>query len=227
VNSRLSAAPEDRPVALATAASRAAAHRLLQSLATALALSLLLALLFAAVARAGVPDTRYCVADSNLVASPDGGFAYTVLVRDNSDAPIANATIVLDFTGSPGILLCGSQDTDHDDKLIGTTNASGSVTFFVKAGGTSTGRVWVGTTLDLIVMARPRTTDFDADSDVDAADQAALNALMGSAGPNGDFDRNGVVDSADAAILNSHVGGTCTATPAYQESWGAVKARYR
>jgi hypothetical protein len=227
VNSRPPDSSDDRPVARATAASRAAAQRLLSALASALALSLLLALFFAAIARADVPDVRFCVADSNLVASPDGGFGYTVLLRDNTNSPIPNATVVLDFTSAPGILVCGSQDQDHDGRLLGTTNSSGSVTFTVKAGGTTFGRVWVGTAIDLIVMAWPRTTDFDADSDVDASDQAALNSLMGTSGPAGDFDRNGTVNAADAAILNAHLGGTCSSTPAYQQSWGALKAQYR
>lgn len=220
-------APEDRPVAIATAASRVAAQRLLGALAAALALSLLMALLFAAVARADVPDLRYCVADSNLVASPDGGFAYIVLLRDNTNTPIANGTVVLDFTNAPGISVCGTQDQDRDGRLLGTTNSAGSVTFYIKAGGTSSGRVSVGTALYLIVQARPRTTDLDADSDVDSGDQAALNLLMGSSGPAGDFDKNGIVDSADLAILNAHIGGTCTSTPASQPSWGALKALYR
>jgi hypothetical protein len=227
VNPNRSVAQDDRPVLVATAASRAAAQRLLGALASALAISLLMALLFAAVARADVPDVRYCVADSELVASPDGGFAYTVLLRDNTNVPIANSTVVIDFTNATGITLCGTQDPDHDGRLLGTTNSSGSVTFYIKAGGTSGGRVTVGTALDVIVRAQPRTPDLDGDSDVDQSDQAALTALMGSSGPAGDLDKNGTVNSADAAILNAHLGGTCGSTPSFQQSWGAVKALYR
>jgi hypothetical protein len=219
--------PEQHSVAVATAASRVAAQRLFRALGTAVFLSLLLAVLSAAIARADVPDAANCVADSNMVASPDGGFAYTVLVRDNSNYPIAGATVVLDFTSAPGIHLCGSQDTDLDGRLIGTSDANGSATFYIKGGGLTTGRVAVGTALDVIVEARLRTLDLDGDSDVDANDQAALNALLGTAGPAGDFDKNGIVDSADVAILNAHLGGNCASSPAFQQSWGAVKALYR
>jgi hypothetical protein len=214
-------------VAVATVDSRAAAQRLLGALGLALLLSLGLALGVAALAHADVPDARFCIADTNLVASPDGGFAYTVLLRDNANAPIANGTVVLDFTNAPGIVLCNEQDPDHDGRLIGVTNGAGSVTFYVKAGGQSTGRVRVGTAIDLIALARPRTTDLDGDLDVDSADQAALNALVGTSGPNGDLDRNGSVNSADSAIEAGHVGGNCTFTASNNATWGQLKALYR
>jgi hypothetical protein len=214
-------------VAVATAASRASAHRLLSALATALATSLLLALLSAAVAHADVPDVYNSIADTSLVASPDGGFSYVVWLRDGSNMPIVNVYVILDFTEAPGIQLCASQDSDHDGKLIVVTDGQGRATFNVKAGGASTGRVSVGTALDVIKYAHPRTTDLDGDSDVDAQDQAALGALMGTSGPAGDLDKNGTVNSADAALQSAHLGGSCSATPAVLQSWGAVKALYR
>ena len=216
-----------KPIAEATAASRASAHKLIVALLCATALSLLLALATAAVAHADVPDTRFSVADTNLVASPDGGFDYTVLLRDATNSPIVNATVVLDFTGAPGILLCASQDPDHDGKLIQTTDGAGRAIFRVKAGGESNGTVSVGTTLDVIAYAHPRTTDLDGDMTVDAQDQAELSTLMGTSGPAGDLDHNGTVDSADAAIESAHVGGSCTATPARPATWGGLKASYR
>lgn len=219
--------PHQESVAVATAPSRTSAHKLIVALLCATALSLLLALATAAVANAGVPSAAFSIADTTLVASPDGGFDYTVWLRDSSNMPITNATIVLDFTGAPGIELCASQDTDLDGKLLLVSDDLGHATFHVKAGGTSNGLVTVGTTNDVFAHAHPRTTDLDGDHDVDAADQAALTALMGTAGPAGDLDENGTVNSADAAIEAAHVGGTCTATPALGTTWGAVKASYR
>jgi hypothetical protein len=216
-----------KPVAVATAASRASAHKLIVALLCATALSLLLALATAAVAQAGVPDAGYSTADPNLVASPDGGFDYVVVLRDANNAPLVNVNVVLDFTGAPGILLCASQDPDHDGRLIQATDVAGRAIFRVKAGGVSNGTVSVGTALDVIAYAHPRTTDFDGDQDVDAQDQAQLATLLGTAGPAGDLDRNGTVDSADAALETAHVGGSCTATPALLSSWGALKASYR
>jgi hypothetical protein len=226
VRSDHSVAPESS-VAVATASSRAAAHRLLGALGTALLLSLLLALVGAAIARADVPSAAYSIADTNLVASPDGGFSYVVWLRDAANQPIPGATVVLDFTNAAGIQLCGSQDTDHDGRLLATTDVSGKATFQVKAGGTTTGRAVVGAGIDVLARPWPRTTDLDGDSDVDAQDQAALNALVGTSGPKGDLDKNGVVDAADVALLAAHVGGNCIAVPAFQPSWGSLKARYR
>jgi len=216
-----------QPVAVATVASRASAHRLLTALASALATSLLLALLSAAVAHADVPDVYYSIADTNLVSSPDGGFSYVVWLRDANNMPITNVYVILDFTEAPGIQLCASQDSDHDGKLIVVSDGSGRATFNVKAGGTSNGRVSVGTALDVIRYVHLISTDLDGDNDVDAQDQAALNALMGTSGPAGDFDKNGTVNSADAALQSAHLGGSCTTTPAVVQSWGAVKALYR
>jgi hypothetical protein len=226
VHRNRSVAPESS-VAAATASSRAAAHRLLGALASALLLSLVLALASAAIARADVPSAAYSIADTNLVASPDGGFSYVVWLRDSADQPLPGATVVLDFTNAAGIQLCGSQDTDHDGRLLATTDISGKATFQVKAGGSTTGRATVGSGIDVIALVRPRTTDLDGDSDVDAQDQAALNALVGTAGPKGDLDRNGIVDAADVALLAAHVGGNCITVPAFQPSWGSLKARYR
>ncbi|MEP7028720.1 MAG: hypothetical protein ABI960_09015 [Candidatus Eisenbacteria bacterium] len=219
--------PRPGDVAVATAGARVVAQKMLTALALAIALSLLLALSLAAVARADVPDVRFCVADTSLVASPDGSFGYTVLLRNNTNAPIVGGTVVLDFTEATGIVLCNEQDPDHDGRILGTTNGAGSVTFHVKAGGASTGRVRVGTALDLITRARPRTTDLDGDLDVDSSDQAALNALLGTFGPNGDLDHNGIVDGVDVALEAGRVGSNCFLTPTNSTTWGQVRALYR
>jgi hypothetical protein len=219
-------APQES-VAVATAASRDAAHRLLIALLCACALSLLLALATAAVAHADVPDVYNSIADTNLVASPDGGFSYVVWLRDASNMPITNVYVILDFTGAPGIQLCSSQDSDHDGKLVVVSDGTGRATFTVKAGGTSNGTVTVGTALAIIKTVHLISTDLDGDNDVDAQDQAALTALMGTSGPPGDFDKNGTVNAADATIQNAHLGGSCTTTPALPQTWGGLKALYR
>ena len=82
--SRQPSAPHQESVAVATAASRSQAHKLVVALLCAMAFSLLLALATAAVANAGVPSAAYSIADTTLVASPDGGFDYTVWLRDSA-----------------------------------------------------------------------------------------------------------------------------------------------
>ena len=225
----MSAQPEEprtESVAVATAASRASASRLMGALAAALLVSLALALATAAIAHADVPDSRFSIVDTCLVASPDGAFDYTVWLRDGSNMPIVGVPVVLDFNSAAGITLCGSQDTDNDGRLVVVSDVSGKAVFHVKAGGASNGRVAVGTGIDVIAYAHPRTTDLDGDADVDAQDVAALNGLMGTTGPNGDLDKNGTVDANDAALESARVGSTCSQTPAFQQTWGAVKALY-
>jgi len=230
VSDNASLQPEDHaPLVRAAAAfdPAAAFGKIVAALALALFLSLTLAFAGAFVAHADVPDPRNCVADSNLVASPGGGFAYTVLLRDAANQPLPGATVVLDFTTAPGIVLCADQDVDHDGRIFATTNAIGSATFYVKAGGNSSGRVTVGTALDVVVRARPRTTDFDGDLDVDGADRTALAGMVGTSGPAGDFDKNGIVNAADQALFEQRFGNNCTLTPTLPETWGRVKDLYR
>jgi hypothetical protein len=142
------------------------------------------------------------------------------VLRDSSNLPIPNATVVLDFTTAPGIQLCPSQGHGPRRQAPARRDELGHAVFHVRAGGTSNGVVTIGTTLDVFAHAHPRTTDFDGDQDVDGADQAALDALLGTTGPAGDLDANGTVDAADAAIETAHVGGSCTAAPALRTTWG-------
>jgi hypothetical protein len=207
--------------------TRITRKRFVFSIVASVLISLVLALASAAVANANTPDPRNCIADTELLGSPGGGFLYSVTLRDAANQAIAGGTVVLDFTSAPGIVICSDQDTDLDGRLLGTTNGAGVCTFYVKAGGNSTGYVIVGTAIEAITQAAPRTPDFDGDLDVDAVDRAALAALLGTSGPAGDFDLNGIVNGADQTIFESRFGHTCTLTPVQAETWGAVKAMYR
>jgi len=217
----------NRTVSTSTTASRKAASKIAGALGLAVVLSLALALGVAAIARADVPDTRFCTADSDLVASPGGGFAYVVSLRDGTNAPVAGATAVLDFTTAPGVALCSDQDPDSDRRILGVTNGLGIATFYVKAGGATTGYVTVGTAIDVIRHAHFVTTDFDGNMTVDASDRSALAGLLGSAGPPGDLDMNGVVNAADQSMFEAHFGNTCAQTAAIPATWGRLKALFR
>lgn len=217
----------NRPIAESTAASRQAASKIARALGLAVVLSLALALGVAAIARADVPDTRFCNADSDLVASPGGGFPYVVSLHDNANVPVANATVVLDFTSAPGVVLCTDQDSDADRRILMLTNALGLATFYVKAGGSTAGYVTVGTALDVIRHAHFVTTDFDGSMTVDSSDRATLAGLVGDAGPVGDLDENGVVNAADQALFEARFGNNCTTTGAVLMTWGRVKSLFR
>ena len=72
------------------------------------------------------------------------------------------------------------------------------------------------------------TVDDAARTSVDAADQAAIQALVGTTDPTADFDCDGQVTAADMTIVGQHLGHVCPrVTPARPSSWGEVKLIYR
>jgi len=207
-----------------------APRRVARSLGLAVALSLGSALALAALANlahADAPDPRNCTADDFMIAAPGGGFSFVVTLRDGANQPINGATAVLDFNPAPGLLLCDDQDPDHDRRIVGTSGPTGAVTFVVRAGGSGAGTLNVVAASFIIATVSVRTMDFDGDMDVDAADRAALAALLGTAGPAGDFDDNGTVNAADQAIFEQRFGGNCSLLDARAATWGSLKNLYR
>lgn len=192
----------------------------------ALLAMLVLALGAATLAHAGVPDPRNCVADTCLVVSPAGVFAYTVVVKDESAAPVANVQVVLDFGTAAGVNLCDSSDPDHDRRVIGTTDGSGSVTFHVRGGGQTSGYVVVGAVGSVIVVAHVRSTDLNGDLAVTSADESAHGALPSNALA-GDYNCDGVTDANDRAFITAQLGQDCNTVAVLDFTWGAVKATYR
>jgi hypothetical protein len=180
----------------------------------------------ATLAHAGVPDPRNCIADTCLVLSPAGIFSYTVVVKDESAAPVANVQVVLDFGTAGGMNLCDASDPDHDRRVVGTTNASGSVTFHIKGGGQTSGYVVVGAMGSVIVIAHARSTDLTGDLAVTAADVTAHSALPSNALA-GDYNCDGVTDANDRSLINAQLGQDCNTVAVLDFTWGAVKATYR
>ena len=201
-----------------------------RSLGIAVALSFALAVagaVFADVVSASAPDPRYCQAPDVLVASPGGGFAYSVQLRDATNQPVPAGMAILDFNSTPGLLLCDEDDPDHDRRVAATSNSAGIVTFRVKVGGTPVGTAQVYIGGNVIETASVRTMDFDGDMDVDASDRAALAGLLGTSGPAGDYNQDGTVSSADQTIFESRFGGNCALVEARASTWGSVKNLYR
>jgi hypothetical protein len=177
-------------------------------------------------AHAGVPDPRNCTADTCLVISPAGASPYTVIVRDEAAAPVANLQVVLDFGTAPGMNLCDQSDPDHDRRVLGTTDNTGSVIFRVRGGGQTTGYVVVSAIGQVIVIAHPRSPDLNGDLAVTSADLTLHQGLPANSIA-GDYDCNGTSDSADRAILIAQLGQDCNTVPVLDFTWGAIKAYYR
>lgn len=187
---------------------------------------LLLSLAFVGSAHAGIPDPRNCSADTCLVVSPAGLFDYTVIIRDDSMAPVDGAMVVLDFGTALGINLCSASDPDHDDRVVGNTNASGQITFHVRGGGQSAGYVVVSANAQTILIAYPRSTDLNGDLAVTSAD-VTLHAALPASARAGNYDCDGDSDASDRAFITAELGQDCNTVPVLNSTWGALKALYR
>jgi hypothetical protein len=185
-----------------------------------------LVVLLAGIVRAGVPDPRNCQADTCLVLSPSGAFTYTVVLRDESSAPIANATVSLDFLPAPGMALCPGSDPDSDGRVLGMTDAVGRVDFQVRGGGQTTGHVVVGSLGTTVRIAYPRATDLNGDLAVSQQD-VDLHAALPANSRAGDYDCDGDADATDRAAIQAQLGQDCDSTGVLSSTWGRVKATYR
>ena len=190
------------------------------------ALVFLLALVLAGPARAGIPDPRNCIADTCLVVSPAGLFAYSVTVRDASLAPVDSALVVLDFGTAPGLQLCSVSDPDLDRRVWAMTNSSGQAVFHVRGGGQTTGYVVVSANAQTILVAYPRSTDLNGDLAVSSAD-VTLHAALPANARAGNYDCDGDSDSDDRARITAELGQDCSTVPVINSTWGALKASYR
>jgi hypothetical protein len=180
----------------------------------------------AAPAAAGVPDPRNCEADTCLVVSPGGAFAYPVTLRDESMAPLAGATVVLDFGAAPGIALCDSFDPDRDRRVTAVTDAAGRVEFRARGGGQTSGYVLVGALGQTVRVVYPRSPDLSGNLAVGAED-AALHAALPTASRAGDYDCDGDSDAADRAQITLEIGQDCGTVDVLSSTWGRVKGLYR
>jgi len=177
-------------------------------------------------AEAGVPDPTNSECDACLVISPDGTFLYRLTLRDDANAPVSDATVFLDFTATPGIVLCSESDPNADRKVEGTTNLQGVVDFYVRGGGQDPNLVTATSQLVTFCLANPRTTDLTSNLIVDGADETAHQALAPSSLA-GDYDCDGDSDAADLAEIQSRTGRNCSSVQIENQTWGSLKAIYR
>lgn len=200
--------------------------RLAAELVVALAVELAALVAAAGPAAAGIPDPRNCVADTCLVLSPGGAFVYAVTLRDESMAPIAGATVTIDFAPAPGIALCDSSDPDHDGRVTAVSNATGAVEFRVRGGGQTGGYAVVGALGSTVRIVYPRSPDLSGNLLVGAED-AALHAALPLASRAGDYDCDGDSDAADRTHIALEMGQDCGAVGVLSSTWGRVKGIYR
>jgi len=212
--------PRRRPRAVAPAVPPAACAAVL---AGALALGLAV---LAGPAAAGIPDPRYSEADTCLVLSPAGAFVYAVVLRDESMAPIAGASVALDFGPAPGIVLCDSSDPDHDRRVTGVTNAQGRVEFRVRGGGQTAGYAVAGALGQTVRIVYPRSPDLSGNLTVGPED-SALHGGLAIHSRAGDYDCDGDSDAADRTQITLEMGQDCGTVDVLSSTWGRIKGSYR
>jgi hypothetical protein len=190
--------------------------------------------LWAPLAVAGIPSPANSTAPNCLDLCPAGDMPYTVVVRDITNAPIANSTVVIDFCQCPGVHLCPAMPGDTYTivggcQVTAVTNAAGTVVFPIRGGGlcTSGARVFA----DGILLAQGlfvRSPDQDGDLIVAAPDLSIFATKFGGADPTADFDCDGDVDLADQTTFSAHFGHFCGGVvPTRPSTWGHVKQIYR
>lgn len=184
------------------------------------------ALWLAAPARANVPSPVYSTCDSCLVIAPGNSFLYRVVLRDDANAPVPNASVAIDFNGVAGVTLCTESDPDLDGRVVGMTNGSGVVDFYVRGGGYSFTLATVSSVATTLCHARVRSPDLNGDLAMNASDQTTHQGLSSSS-LIGDFDCDGDTDGADLALLTDRLGENCFTVQVDGSTWGRIKALYR
>jgi hypothetical protein len=142
--------------------------------------------------------------------------------------------VVLDFSRCPTFVHCSGIPAplivnDVARTIARHADAQGVADFAIPMGGICPGTmVWVFADNVLLAMRSLASPDRDGNLSVDAADQAAVQALVGTSDPTADFNCDGAVTAADVAILSQHLGHVCAGpTPGRSRSWGEIKLIYR
>ena len=181
---------------------------------------------------AGVPNPVTSSVDPCLKVCPLGDFAFLVVVRDIAANPVANSTVVLDFSNCPGFAHCvdpgpGITADDASKNMRKVTDANGQVVFqLAMGGGCPSVRVLAdGVLLRAVPMASP---DQNGDLLVNGTDDGLLLGKIGGADLTGDLTCDGSVTSDDDLVLRAHMGHTCSGiVPTHQPSWGQLRTIYR
>ena len=183
------------------------------------------------LASAGVPSPAQSIVDPCLTICPLGDIPFTVRVRDAAAIPIINSFVELNLCDATGVRYCPSGSSTCTRVML--TDASGTATFVIEAGGISSGSQLAAIRADGILLAyRPvASPDQNGDLWVNGVDQALLTAKLGAVDPTGRIacdPLTNVVTQADLDAQLVHMGHACGApVPVSPRSWGGLKIIYR
>ena len=192
------------------------------------------------VASADVPSGVFSEIDPCMVFCPAGELRFRVVVRTAGGSLVPFPRVALDFSRCRLFAHCPDipaplvvDEAARRISLVG--DQQGVVNFAIPMSG-----VCPGDTVLIMAAKRQDTSyvqigertlaspDRDGDLSVDAADQAAIQALVGTNDRTADLDCNGVVDATDLAIFAEHQFHACTVlVPTRHQSWGGLKLIYR
>jgi hypothetical protein len=203
--------------------------------------SALLMMLGTGPAAAAVPSVANSTVPPCLVACPFGDIPFDVVVRDLANNPVANSSVVIDFSECPAAFICtapGSQPDPYTVNLPARTiqlfsNASGLAHFPLRVGGgcgANTVRVFAdGVLLGQRALASPDQDGDGFTSNILNNDFAIFTAKLGTSDPTADLDCDSDVDADDQQIFFTHASKTCQGfvDAAHRSSWGHVKSHYR
>jgi len=209
-------------------------------------LALALAVGTAAAVSSAVPSAANSSLPPCMVFCPIGDApyinipAFTVVVRDIANNVIPGSTVVLDFSGCPQAYICPQIPLDPytvnptTRTLSRVTDASGSVTFPARVGGTGPAgcaKVFA----DGVLLKTYALASFDQDGNgqvvsVIGNDDPIFASKLGTVDPTADFDcSGGVVDAQDEFLFSFHHSHSCLGIvdPVKRSSWGGLKSHYR
>lgn len=184
---------------------------------------------------AGVPDPGHCTVPVCITTCPAGDMLFTITVRDFASNPVASSQVALDFSACPGPIFCAKcADIYSYDGLTRivrkTTDATGSVTFALCAGGETCPGSLVAISADGVVLGSVpyASPDQNGDGAINGTDLTQVNARITASSADADFNCSGAADAADLAIFNAHLGHACAViVPARPATWGTLKIQYR
>lgn len=188
---------------------------------------------------AGVPSPTTSSAPACLVLCPFGDLPVTVVVRDFASNPIANSTVLIDFSNCPTAFLCSSPSepgliVDLPTRTVRAfTDATGSVTMHAHVGGTGAAgsvRMYAdGVLMRSYGLATPDQNGNGVAVTIVDVDDAIFAGKLGTTDITADFDCSGLVDAADQLIFFSHLSQACDGfvDAARRSTWAQLKLHYR
>lgn len=182
----------------------------------------------------GVPASSNSTIPACVVASPDGTFLSSIVVRDLASNPISESQVTLDFSSCATFVPCsfpcaGCTAFPASHTIVKFTDVNGVAAFDLRMGGTCPNeRVTIFADGVLLGTAAFSSLDQNGDLSVTGADMLRVQAAIVSGDLSADFDCSGTVTTTDLTIANGHVGVTCNGVvPTARRSWGKLKGAYR